>query len=190
MRVLVLSSSEKTAENLSDLVKKADSTLSPTAVTSASKARRMVLDESWDLILVNLPLKDDNGIDFSSMVSANTDTPVIALTKEEYFSSIGPALRECGVITLTKPLMMPVFQQALTLSMMTNAKLDALKRENRKLQAKLEEEKVISKAKCVLIEKRGLTEEEAHHHIERKAMNGRMSRRDAALSLLRLYSED
>ncbi|MDY3849924.1 MAG: ANTAR domain-containing protein, partial [Bullifex sp.] len=69
-------------------------------------------------------------------------------------------------------------------------KTDTLRHENERLRAKLEEVKLISQAKCLLIEKKGCSEEAAHHLIERRAMNSRISAKEAAGQILRIYSDN
>ena len=45
------------------------------------------------------------------------------------------------------------------------------------------------RAKCLLIEHLHLTEDEAHHCLERRAMDLRVSRREAALTVIRQYEK-
>jgi len=187
-KTLVVSGNERSASALSDLMKKAAVLPTPFTCTSASRARRMVLDESWDLVVINTPLQEESGIELSLMISEQTDIPVILFTKEENYEDTRISLEGSGVIILTKPVILPMFNQALQLASCFKERIDRLKAENRKLEGKLEELKVISKAKCVLIAKKGCSEEEAHHLLERRAMNMRLTRLEAANAVIRLYS--
>ena len=54
----------------------------------------------------------------------------------------------------------------------------------RKLRKQLEELRLVSRAKCILIETGGLTEPEAHAFLEKQAMNRRMTKVDVARELL------
>ncbi len=47
----------------------------------------------------------------------------------------------------------------------------ALEEENARLREKLAVEKLVCRAKCLLVERRGLTEAEAHRYIEKRAMD-------------------
>ncbi len=68
-----------------------------------------------------------------------------------------------------------------------NMRIVGLKEENRDLNKKLEDLKIIDRAKIALIQRLGYTESEAHKHIERQAMNLRVSKREVAVSILKTY---
>ena len=52
------------------------------------------------------------------------------------------------------------------------------------IEEKMEEIRIINRAKCLLIETRGMTEAEAHHYIEKEAMNSRRTREQVAEKIL------
>ena len=56
-----------------------------------------------------------------------------------------------------------------------------------KQEKKYEELRVISRAKCVLIEKESMSEQEAHRLIEKRAMDTRESRARIAADILKRY---
>ena len=59
--------------------------------------------------------------------------------------------------------------------------------ENFKLQRKIEEIRLIDRAKCILIQYLQMTEPQAHKYIEKQAMNLRQSRVQMAESILKTY---
>lgn len=187
-KVLAVSATEKSAMNLCNLVFKATGLISPSPCTSASKARRVILDEYWDLVMVNLPLSDEDGVSLIRMISEETDYGIIALVKEDDFPAFSETLSGTGALIVTKPILVPMLNQAINMIDGISERIAKLKDENRKLEAKLEEIKIISRAKCLLISKKGVSEEEAHHMIERRAMNSRISLKEAAVTVIRLYS--
>jgi response regulator NasT len=63
----------------------------------------------------------------------------------------------------------------------------ALRTENSRLKNSLEELKVIDRAKCSLVAFRNMTEPQAHHYIEREAMNQRVAKKEVAAEILRYY---
>ena len=65
--------------------------------------------------------------------------------------------------------------------------LDFLKFQNQKLQNKLEEIRLINRAKCVLIQYLNMTEQQAHRYIEKQSMDLRQSRVVTAESILKTY---
>ena len=62
-----------------------------------------------------------------------------------------------------------------------------LESENMKLQKKIEEIRLIDRAKCILIQYLQMTEQQAHKYIEKQAMNLRQSKVSVAESLLKTY---
>jgi len=59
--------------------------------------------------------------------------------------------------------------------------------ENIKPQNKIEEVRLIDRAKSVLIQYLKLTEPQAHRFIEKRAMDMRMTRKEVAESILKTY---
>ena len=189
-RILIVTPGEKSAAGLSALLRKVSPSAELTVLTSASQARRSVLDDAFDFLVVNSPLLDDSAAELCRMAALNTDTSCLLLVKEEFFEA---TLNECegsGVAVVSKPVVYPVLYQSFSLLKSVKGKTDTLRHENERLRAKLEEVKLISQAKCLLIEKKGCSEEAAHHLIERRAMNSRISAKEAAGQILRIYSDN
>ena len=65
----------------------------------------------------------------------------------------------------------------------------ALLAQNQRLAKRLDEARVISRAKCVLARYADLSEEEAHRLIEKRAMDARITSREAALEILQNYED-
>ncbi len=71
--------------------------------------------------------------------------------------------------------------------MIANKRLAILQKENSRLQKKVNELREVGRAKCALVQYRHLTEQEAHHFIEKQAMDQRLSVLDIAEDILRTY---
>ena len=69
-------------------------------------------------------------------------------------------------------------------------RLDALRAENDRLADKLAQLRLVDRAKCFLIEHRGLTEAEAHRLIEKQAMDTRATRGEVATALIEEMEEE
>ena len=68
--------------------------------------------------------------------------------------------------------------------------MKALERKNIDLKKKMDEIRTVNHAKWVLIEYRNMTEEQAHRFIEKKAMDRRMSKREAAEEIIKTCGAD
>ena len=62
--------------------------------------------------------------------------------------------------------------------------------ENTRLQKQIDDIRLVDRAKCVLIQYSDFTEQQAHRYIEKKAMDQRVSRREVAEDILRIYEAD
>ena len=61
--------------------------------------------------------------------------------------------------------------------------------ENDRLKKSLADIRLVNRAKCLLIEKLGLTEEEAHKEMEKQAMNRRMEKVELAKKIIEKYED-
>lgn len=188
MRILAISSGEKSCGAICSLVKEAGE-INVTPCISGSAARRLVLDEAWDLAIINYPLLDESGLELGEMIIHETDTAVIMLIKEDLIGSLGYTAEDNGIITVSKPLLPPVFRQAIRLADTSRKRLESLKLEIRRLELKIEELKLIDKAKCMLVKQNGMDEESSHRYILKLAMDKRISARDAAVNILRHFED-
>ena len=151
---------------------------------SGAQARRCIAENDWGLVIVSAPLPDEAGADLAQYGCAQPGAGVVLLVKEDIAETLPGAVADAGVLVLTKPLERTGFLGAARLALATHHRIDALERENRKLRTRLDDLRLISRAKCVLIECCGMTEPEAHAYIEKRAMDTRQTRRDVARELL------
>lgn len=92
-------------------------------------------------------------------------------------------LYDCGVQLVGKPVTRTALYGAIKSAAGAARRIAALIIENAALREKLETVRRVSKAKCLLIEG-GMTEEEAHKEIERKAMENRCTRLEIANDII------
>lgn len=154
-----------------------------TVVCSAGEARRKFNSGNYRIVVINMPLGDESGRSLAFQF-AEADAGVLAIVKsgnEEIFGRYGI---EKGVYIQTKPLNRQMFHNAICFINSAQNKILSLKAKNAKLLKTLEELKVVNKAKCVLIEKKGMSEEDAHHFIEKQAMDMRLTKVQVAENIL------
>lgn len=112
---------------------------------------------------------------------------VVVATRAEQYEETRSYFSGTGVIVLKFPIDAEVFKQSVALVLDAGARFRAVKDENESLKIKLDDMKLIDRAKCALIEYLHMTEKEAHRFIEKQAMNKRVSRREVALGILKTY---
>jgi len=140
---------------------------SVTEISDYNEARRHLMEESFRIILVDFG--DGNGLDFSTDISERPST-ILLLIPNEHFDQISYKVEPYGVLPITKPFDQYYFYNMIKISLAVQAKIDRLLYQNIKLKNKLEEIRLINRAKMLLISHKNMTEEEAHRYIEQTAM--------------------
>ena len=158
-------------------------------VKTCGEARRLLIERSFDLCIINSPLPDETGFRLSTDIIGSKCNQVILVLKQEIAAEIAEKVEDYGVFTVEKPLSKPTFWTALKMASAAFNRLNRVRSETDRLKKKLDELKLISRAKILLIEKENLTEEEAHKRIEKEAMDYRLSRVQVAMDIINLYEE-
>lgn len=184
-RVLLVVSGEKSRTQWTRLLQEEGFRELGTA-SNGGEARRLLLSGGWDLTVINAPLSDEFGHQLA-MDAAEDDCGVLLVVKSELWEEVNERVSPDGVLTLGRPFSRGTLSQAMGLLWASRAKLQRYQAENAKLRLKLEELRVVSRAKCLLVEYLHLNEEQAHKYIERISMEERKTRRAVAEEILQEY---
>ncbi|MBO5999868.1 MAG: ANTAR domain-containing protein [Lachnospiraceae bacterium] len=181
--ILIVSGSEQ----FDIAVKKALPAGSTSAVDvrrSEAVARRGVLDRYYDIVLINTPLPDGMGIDFAMDIAENGSASVCLVTPQEIYDQVLDHVTDYGILVLSKSFPAERLSHALRFLIASRNRMSALEAEVEAVKERMEEQRLINKVKFLLIEKKHMTEDEAHRFIGRQAMNSGVSRKRAAEQLL------
>ena len=184
--VLVVAGTDQGKAFLSDLLK-ARAFDRVVAVSNGGEARRAMIEDSYDLVLINAPLRDESGFELAISVTQSTDSSVIVLVKSERADEAAEKVEDFGVLIVPKPVLRQIFYQTLKIATASRRRMLGLINENTRLQHKIEEIKLVDRAKCALIQYRHLTEQEAHYYLEKQAMDQRLTRRQVAEEIIKTY---
>ena len=184
-RVLVAGGNEKLCELLSEILPKNEYAFLPPAKT-AGEVRRLTMDRSVDLVILNAPLKDEFGIQLAQDLAEN-NMGVLLLTGSDVFEQVSYRVEQSGVITLAKPTTKQSLYIALRALTALRSKLLQMEQKTKALQQKMADIHTVNHAKWLLIQHDNMTEQEAHRFIEKQAMDMRLSRREVAESIIRTY---
>ncbi len=153
---------------------------------SGSEARRKLLELPCDILIVDSPLSDEHGAIFSQNY-ADTNMGILLLVQSDLYDQISSQVEEDGILTLSKPISPEMFYSAMRmLSAMLN-KIQKFEIEKKSLQEKMQDIRIVNKAKWLLIENKNMTEGDAHKYIEKAAMDKRRSRREIAEEIIDEY---
>ena len=184
--VLIVSSSDKGVEYINKLLPA--SQFSPVVgATSAAEARRKLLEIPIDIVVINTPLPDELGIQFAIDLAEDGTRGVMILVKSDVYEQVAYRVEDYGIFTVQKPNASQVIYQAIKLLSVALARYKAMEKKNTTLQKKMEDIRIVNRAKWILIEKLKMTETEAHYYIEKQAMDTRRARRDIAESIIKTY---
>lgn len=187
-RVLLASGSDKGIELLSQHLKMSGYN-QITNTNSGSDARRCIDRYEYELIIINTPLSDEFGHEFSIKAAESSNSGIILICKSDIADDLEDKLNCYGVCVIPKPLNKAVFHQSVKLVSATRSRILGLQSENFKLQNKIEEIRLVNRAKCALIQYLKFTEPQAHRYIEKQAMDTRQTRKEVALSILSTYEQ-
>ena len=183
---LIVSYSEKGTEIFTELLNAAD-LHQITALKSCGEVRRLLLEQDFDLVIINAPLKDESVENLSRNIAAKGISQVILMVKSEYFDAVSAVCEADGVLTIAKPVNKAVFWSALSLAKSAQNRLNRIQAENMKLKQKIEDIRIVDRAKCILISYMNMSEKEAHRYIEKQAMDMRAAKREIAEGILKTY---
>ncbi len=147
----------------------------------------MIDTNDFGLVIINTPLNDEFGHELSILIAEASTAGIILICKNDIADDVSEKVSEFGVCVVPKPLNRLIFHQSLKLVEATRARMLGLKKENVKLLTKIDEMRLINRAKCTLMQYLNFTEPQAHKYIEKQAMNNRRTRREVALKILETY---
>ena len=153
---------------------------------SAGEARRLLSSEQYDLIAVNSPLPDETGIDFC-IDAAQGPSGVMLFVKNDIYEIVSSQCTREGIFVIPKPNTQRNVAQSVTLLCAICERLRKYEKKTRTLREKMDSIRLVNRAKWLLIERLGMTEQDAHSYIEKEAMNRRRTSREIAEEIIRMY---
>ena len=183
--VLLVSASSSLNKSLAELFP--PSQYSPVnTVPNVSAAKRAVSERDFDYVIVNSPLPDDDGLRFS-IDAGGKNTVVMLMVRPEQYPEFFDRAASFGVFVLAKPVSRSAMNQAL--DWLTSAR-EGLRRTEQKVlsvEEKMEEIRLVNRAKWLLISDLKMTEPEAHRYIEKQAMDRCVQKRTVAEEIIKTY---
>ena len=186
--VLIVCAGEKFADSLKNLLPSTDYWPVQT-VTNAGEARRSLLAQLYDFVLINAPLSDEFGTNLAVDICKETSSSVLLFVKSELYDDVYSKVMENGVMVMAKPAPSQLISQTFRLMSSARERLRTMEAKQATVEDKIKEIRLINKAKWLLIECLSMTEEQAHHYIEKQAMDMRLSKKETAENIIRTYSQ-
>ncbi len=184
--VLIVSASEKFTESARELLPPTDY-WPVESVNSTGAARRRMLEAAFDLVLIQTPLRDEFGSRFAMDVCRSSGAGVLLLVKKELYDDVYARVMEAGVMVLPVPTSTQIVTQTLRILCAARERLRRMEEKQATVEEKIEEIRLVNRAKWLLIERLQMTEAEAHRYVEKQAMDLRLSRKEVAENIINTY---
>ena len=184
--VLIVSNTSATFEVLS-LMLGSEKFSRISTMQSASQARQELISGEYDLIVIDAPLPDELGDDLALHAAELTSAGIILIVENEILSDVNANVEDMGIFVMPKPASPEFFYQAVKLLTAARNRISLLEDENKKLQEKISEIRLVDRAKLVLIQRLEMTERQAHRYIDKQSMDMRQSRAATAQNILKTY---
>ncbi|MBP3914279.1 MAG: ANTAR domain-containing protein [Lachnospiraceae bacterium] len=151
---------------------------------SASAARQCLPDKAYDLVVINSPLPDEFGHELAMDIAERGSASILMLVPAEIYDVVMEQVTDCGILVISKPLPAGRLEIALRYLTAVLGRMHNLRKEVLTVEEKMEEIRIISRTKLLLVEKKHMTEDDAHRFIGKYAMDHGISRRKAAEDIL------
>ncbi len=133
-----------------------------------NEARRKCDERLFNIVLVDFA--EGEGTDFAVDISDSSST-VLLFSPQEHFDQISYKVESYGILTLVSPFDQFYFYNMIKIAIAVQYKVQVLTSKATKLKEKMEEIRLVNRAKLLLMQKKGLSEQDAHRYLEKEAMD-------------------
>ena len=159
-------------------------------VESISEARRELIDNDYDLMIISAPLPDEFGINFAIDAGYKYKMGIILFVKNELYDEVYDKTYDYGILTVSRPTSANIIIQSVKLLESSIIRERKLVEKPIGIKDKLEEIRLINNAKLLLIKHQHMSEDEAHKYIEKRAMFIRKTKIYVAKEIISKYKEE
>ena len=151
-----------------------------TEALSGAQARRLMGERLFVNVVIDTPLPDEAGAELALYAASKCSGGVVLFAKKALAAELEAGSAGRGIIVIPKPIDREALRLSLQALEIMRGKISLVEEENRRLRTRLDEEKLVCRAKCLLIKRYDIGEAGAHRDIEKRAMDSRRSKRDVA----------
>ncbi len=154
------------------------------AATDGMSALQMTRTEKPDAILLDIKMPGMDGLEAARKIMQERPTPIVMLTAFSQRELVNEA-RDASVFGyLVKPVKEEMLDATLDLAVTRFQEWKKLQREMQDLQKSLAAREIVEKAKYVLMEREGLSEQQAFNKIHRASRSRRVTMQQVAQEIL------
>ena len=185
--VLIAGKTEQVCEYIAALLE--DTDCKTVCFTDGIRMRSIDVDK-FDVIVISTPLEDEFGLDLAAELHGKTSAALVVITKGELAEAVQSKIKFTGAFVIGRPCSKAALIQAIRFADIAGENLKRLAEEKKRLEQQLEDMKIINRAKLCLMQYLNFTEEQAHRHLQKQAMDLRKTQKQAAEDILIMYLND
>ena len=182
-RVLVIDDHEPSRKALVNTLTQSGYKIAGEGV-SGNTAVALTTTTAPDIVLMAVGLSDLDGIQAARDLMRVKPTPIVLITSHYDAATVERATKSGAMGYLIKPLRNGELTPTIELAISRFRDFLSLREENETLKENIEARKVIERAKGMLMEQKGLTEEQAYSLIKKASMNMRKPMVDVAEAII------
>ena len=150
-----------------------------------NEARRLCTERVFNIVIVDFA--DGEGTDFAVDISSCTST-ILLLAPTQFFDQLSYRVEPYGILTITSPFDQFYFYNMIKIAIAVQYKVQVLSSQTIKLKEKMEEIRIVNRAKMLLMQNKEMSEQEAHRFLEKQAMDRSMKRIAVTDEIIKTYS--
>ena len=125
---------------------------------SSAEAGQLMESGQYSAMIVNTPLKDSQGLDLCVYVCRKLHYPVLLMTSQGVADRIRDTFRDQGILVVSRPVEKSVYRLIVNCLGTSGMLASALREENRDLRNELEENRLVARAKALLMKNMKMTD--------------------------------
>lgn len=185
-KALIISKTKQSTESLAQLLY-SEGYEHLSLASSSAAAKDFIGKEEFDLILINIPLENETGLELAVFAATNTRACVVTIVHEQHSADVVENLTKYGILVISRPINKHLFHHYLIFTDCYRNRILGVVQENDKLKNMVEEVKLVNRAKLLLMQCLAMTEKQAHRYLEKQAMDLRISKIQIAKQVIKTY---
>jgi AmiR/NasT family two-component response regulator len=151
---------------------------------SGAEAVRLAVEKRPEAIIMDIKMPDGDGIEAARRIAEQSPLPVLFLSGHFDQELLAGVTQSGGLAYLFKPATADQIQAALSLARRRFAEMKGLRDQVARLEQLLEERKLVARARGLVMDRQGLSEEEAQRWLQKEATRSRSRLVEVARGLL------
>ena len=132
------------------------------SVHDAGEAKRTIINQTVDIIIINAPLPDEFGTQLAIDIAEDNSIGILMMVNADMYEQVTYKVENYGILTISRPCNSHDIFQTLKLLLATKIRLKAMEDKAASLEEKMKEIRIVNRAKSLLMDRLQMSEPEAH----------------------------